>query len=133
MGKSYPFKYPYAYGKSRVENNEIENPYIANIPVTVKITGSIFEPTVLLLKDGEEYARVQFTGITLEEGQYIVINSAAHKIYFFNGTETVDYSAETDPQYETFLFAESGTSIISVNLVSPYTGELTGSWRQYGL
>ena len=133
IGKSYSFKYPYAYGKRKVENNEIDNPYIANVPVTVKITGAIFEPTIQLLKNGKEYARVQFTGITLEEGQSIIINSAAHKIYFFNGTETVDYSAETDPQYDTFLFAESGKSIISVNLDPPYTGELTGSWRQYGL
>ena len=133
VGKTYPFKYPYSYGKVRVENNEINNPYITEIPVTVKIIGSIFEPTIRLEQDGQEYARVQFTGLTVEEGQYLIINSAARKIYFFNGTEIEDYSSETDPRYETFLFAARGKSIISINLDPPYTGTLTGSWRQYGL
>lgn len=134
IGKSYPFKYPYSYGKSVVENNLIDNPYIADIPVTVKITGSIFEPTILLLdENGDEYSRVQFTGVTLTEDQYIVVNSSSRKIYFFDGVNLQDYSAETDPRYDTFLLAQNGVSKISVNLGASDTGELTGSWRKYGL
>lgn len=133
-GKSYPFKYPYSYGKNVVENNLIENPYISDIPVTVKITGAIFEPTILLLdEDGNEYSRVQFTDVTLTDGQYIIVNSSARKIYFFDGEKLQDYSAETDPRYDTFLLAKSGVSKISINLEANDTGELTGSWRKYVL
>lgn len=135
IGKAYPFRYPYAYGKNKVENNEINNPYIASVPVTVKVTGAVYEPTIQLLDEsGNSYARVQFTGISLLEGQYIIVNSAERKIYYFDGEKTQDYSAETDPRYDTFLFAKSGISTISLNLDVPNdTGTLTGSWRQYGL
>lgn len=44
VGKSYPFRYPYSYGKNMVENNEIDNPYLANVPVTVTIAGPIAHP-----------------------------------------------------------------------------------------
>jgi hypothetical protein len=133
-GKSYPYSYPYAYGKNVVENNEINNPYILDIPVTVKITGSIYEPTVLLLDENdEEYNKVKFTGLTLLEGHYIIINSAERKIYYYNGSELADYSANTDPSFDTFLRAKSGKSTISINFAPSDTGELTGSWRQYGL
>lgn len=134
VGKSYPYRYPYSYGKNVVENNEINNPYILDVPVTVTITGSIYEPTILLLdEDNIEYSRIKFTGLTLSEGQYLIINSAERKIWFFNGTELQDYTAETDPSYDTFLRAKSGKSKISINLQPTDTGELTGSWRQYGL
>lgn len=134
VGKSYPFRYPYSYGKNVVENNRIENSYIADIPVTVKITGVISEPTVLLLdENGNEYTRIRFPEIDLAEGQYIIINSATRKIWFFDGIVLQDYSAGTDPQHDTFLFAQRGISTISVNLASSDSGELTGSWRQYGL
>lgn len=134
VGKSYPYRYPYSYGKNVVENNEINNPYILDVPVTVKITGSIYEPTILLLdEDNIEYSRIKFTGLTLSEEQYLIINSAERKIWFFNGVELQDYTAETDPSYDTFLRAKSGKSKISINLQPTDTGELTGSWRQYGL
>jgi len=134
IGKSYPYRYPYSYGKNVVENNEINNPYILDIPVTVKITGGLYEPTILLLDENDtEYSRIKFAGLTLAEGQYLIINSAERKIWFYNGEETQDYTAETDPSYDTFLRAKSGKSTISINLSTSDTGELTGSWRQYGL
>lgn len=134
VGKSYPYRYPYSYGKNLVENNEINNPYILDVPVTIKITGGLYEPTILLLDENDtEYSRIKFTGLTLAEGQYLIINSAERKIWFFNGTELQDYTAETDPSYDTFLRAKSGMSKISINLQPTDTGELTGSWRQYGL
>lgn len=134
VGKSYPFTYPYYYGKNVLENTRIENPYIAEIPLTVKIAGPISNPTVRLLDENKnEYNTVAFPNITLTVGQYIVINSAARKIWYFDGEVLQDYTAETDPQYDTFLFARSGNSTISVNLDASNSGELTGSWREYGL
>jgi hypothetical protein len=133
-GKSYPYKYPYSYGKNVVENNEINNPYILDVPITVKITGAVYEPTVMLFDENNvEYNRVKFTGVTLAQGQYIIINSAERKIYYYNGSELSDYSANTDPNYDTFLRARNGKSTISVNLTVSDTGEMVGSWRQYGL
>lgn len=134
IGKSYPFKYPYCYGRNLVENNEINNPYIATVPVTVRIEGPMDNPNIQLLdEEGNSYNRVQFSGKTLREGQYIIINSASHKIYFFDGAVLSDYSAETDPQFDTFLFAKSGLSKLSINIDNANSGSLTGSWRQYSL
>ena len=133
-GKCYPFRYPYSYGKNVVENNRVENTYIADIPITVKINGGISEPTILLLdENGNEYTRISFPGVNLTDKQYIIINSATRKIWFFDGATLQDFSAKTDPQYDTFLFAQRGISTISINLTPTDTGELTGSWRQYGL
>lgn len=134
VGKSYSFKYPYCYGKNVVENNQINNPYLAPVPVTVTLYGPISEPVVRLLdENGNSYNTVGFPGVSLQTGQYIVINSSTKKIYFFDGAEHVDYSAKTDPSGDTFLFAERGISTISVNLDTANQGTLVGSWRQYGL
>ena len=133
-GKSYPFRYPYAYGKNQVTNDEINNPYILDIPVTVKISGTVEHPDVQLLDEaGEAYNRVRFPDLTLQEGQYVLINSAARKIWYFDGATLVDYSAETDPSFDTFLRAKTGVSKISINFAPSDSGILTGSWRQYSL
>ena len=132
-GKHYPLRYPYSYGKNEVRNDQIDNPYIADIPVTVKLTGPIYNPSIKLLdEEGETYCRVQFQETTLTDEQYLIINSATRKVHFFNGNEFEDYSAKTDPRYDTFLFAQSGLSTISVDL-GLSGAELTGSWRQYEL
>lgn len=133
-GKCYPFRYPYCYGKSVVTNNEIENPYLSDVPITVTIYGSVTNPTVRILDENENsYCRVQFSGLVLTSGQYLVINSSMHKIYFFDGLKLQDYSAEPDPEFDTFLFAQSGKSRVSINLEGTDTGYLIGSWRQYSL
>ncbi len=133
-GKCYPFQYPYCYGKNIVENAIIENPYIAEIPVTVRIDGPIVHPLVQLLgESGDVYNTVRFPDVTLAAGQYIIINSAQKKIWYFAGSGLEDFSARTDPSYDTFLLARSGVSRISANIDSVNKGSLTGSWRQYGL
>lgn len=135
-GKSYPFRYPYCYGKNKVENDEINNPYLAPVPVTVTIRGSVSSPRVVLFTEGEEnaYCVVSFPDVTLRDGQSIIINSARRKIYFDDGSGNIeDYSVKTDPSKDTFLFAESGLSRISMNFQASDTGDLSGSWRQYGL
>ena len=134
VGKNYPFKYPYCYGKNEVRNNEIDNLYLASVPVTVMISGPISAPLVELLdENGTIYNTVSFPDVTLITGQYIIVNSATRKIWYFNGTTLEDYSAKTDPSYDTFLFAKNGISTIKVNIDSANQGSLTGSWRQYGL
>lgn len=136
IGKSYPYKYPYSYGINLVENNEIINPYILDIPIIITIEGAIDNPTVNLLdENGDSYAQVRFSGITLDQGEKIIINSAQHKIYKVDslGQES-DYTPEVDPQYDTFLRAQSGVSKISVNIMDSGDGfRLTGGWRQYTL
>lgn len=135
-GKSYPFRYPYCYGKNIVQNDEISNPYISPVPVTVTIRGSVSNPRVALVAEGsdEAYCAVSFSDVTLRDGQSIIINSARRKIYFDDGNGNLrDYSAKTDPSEDTFLFAESGTSRISILFQPSDTGNLEGAWRQYGL
>lgn len=139
-GKSYPFKYPYQYGKNVVENNEIDNPYILEVPLIVSITGEISNPIVSLFdENGERYSMVDFTGTTLTSSERIVINSAIKKIYKVdideNGNEIagteVDYRPEVSPEHNTYLYAQKGTSTITLNIVN--TGTLEGTWRQYTL
>ena len=136
VGKKYAFKYPYSYGKNVVENNEIDNPYILNVPVIITIDGAIDNPTIdLLNENGDRYSRVQFDGITIAEGESLIINSAQKKIYKINtdGSET-DFRPEVNPEFDTYLLAHRGTTTISINTNDTSTGfKLTGSWRQYTL
>lgn len=136
VGKKYAFKYPYQYGKNVVENNEIENPYILDVPVIVTIDGAIDNPTIDLFdENGERYSRVQFDGVTIAQGEQLVINSAQKKIIKINtdGSET-DYRPEVNPEFDTYLLAHKGISTIVVNTNDSSTGfKLTGSWRQYTL
>lgn len=134
-GKSYPYKYPYSYGVAKMENNEINNPYILDVPVTIKISGSIYAPIIRLFDENNtEYNRVSFPGVTLYGDDYIIINSADRKIWGRTVAEGLtDWTTRTDPSYDTFLRAASGKSTIGINLAPGDTGELVGSWRQYGL
>ena len=134
VGKSYPYSYPYAYGKTMNENNEIDNPYLSDVPIIVKLEGAISTPRISLVgEDGAQYNTVSFSELNLEEGQYLLINSAQRKIYYFDGNELQDFTAETDPSDDTFLMAASGKSVVSVNLLTGDSGVLTGRWRQYSL
>lgn len=136
VGKKYPFAYPYSYGMSKVENNEINNIYILDIPLIVTIFGSISNPTISLVDENNDiYNTVKFSGLILDENERIVINSAQRKIYKIsaNGIET-DIVSLTDPSKDTFLRAKSGLSKIIINTSDAGTGfKLTGGWRQYTL
>lgn len=136
VGKSYPFRYPYSYGANIVENNEINNPYILDIPLIITINGAITNPTIDLLDErGNRYSRVKFDGVTITQGETLVINSAQRKILKIleDGTEE-DYVPEVSPDEDTFLRAKSGISKISVNTNDCAEGfKLTGGWRQYTL
>lgn len=136
VGKKYPFKYPYQYGKNIVENNQINNPYIQDVPITITIDGAIDNPTIDLIdEEGNRYSRVQFDGITIATGETLVINSAQKKIFKINldGTQT-DYRPEVSPEFDTYLLAHRGTTTISINTNDSGEGfKLTGGWRQYTL
>lgn len=136
IGKSYPFKYPYSYGKNIVENNEIDNPYILEIPIIITINGAIDNPTIDLLdENGNRYSRVYFDGVTISENEQLIINSAQKKIIKVgaDGTET-DFRPQVSPEFDTYLLAKRGTTTISVNQNDASTGfKLTGGWRQYTL
>lgn len=134
IGKKYPYKYPYNYGIEIVENNQIENEYILETPLIITIEGIIDNPTIDLLdEEGNRYSRVKFDNVNIAKGEKLFINSAQRKIYkiFRDGTK-VDYIPEVNPQYDTFLRAKTGTTIISINITDIAEGfKLTGSWRQY--
>ena len=45
IGKSYPHTYPYSYGRNEIQNNEINNEYIFDIPLIIRIDGAISTTT----------------------------------------------------------------------------------------
>lgn len=138
IGKSYPFKYPYQYGRNQVTNNEIENAYIYDVPLIITIDGAIANPQIDLLdENGKSYNTVVFDGETgiLRDNEKIVINSAQKKIYktFENGT-IKDWRPNVSPEFDTFLMAKNGKSTININtLTADEHFKLTGSWREYRL
>lgn len=134
-GKKYLFTYPYSYGVDKVENNEINNVYILDIPLIITINGTIATPTISLVDENDNiYNTVKFSNLVINQGEQLIINSAQRKIYkIVDGVET-DMSAETDPSYDTFLRAKNGISRIIINTVDASTGfKLVGGWRQYTL
>ena len=137
VGKSYPFKYPYSYGRNEVTNNEINNQYIYDAPLVITINGAITSPRIQLLNENNNvYNEVGFTGQTLIDNESIVINSAQKKIYKkgINGSQT-DYRPEVDPQWDTFLNARYGKSTINIADTSTASNKFSiiGSWREYRL
>lgn len=135
-GKRYPYSYPYSYGSNEVKNNEIINPYILDVPLIVTIEGAIDNPQIDLLDENEErYSRVLFDGITIAQGEKLVINSAQKKVFKIgqDNVET-DFVGEVSPLFDTFLRAKSGKTTIAINTNDSAEGfRLTGSWRQYTL
>lgn len=141
-GKYYPFKYPYSYGSSIVENNEITNPYLLEVPLIVMIDGVINNPFIQLLdENGVAYNQVLIED-RVESNETLIINSAQRKIVkyiYADGTKKqlvaqVDVVGLVSPVYDTFLRAKNGTSSISINILDTDDKfNLIGSWRQYTL
>ena len=136
IGKNYPYKYPYHYGLNIVENNEIENPYITEIPLIVTITGTITNPIITLRDENNIiYNEVRFLDTYLTEEQTLIIDSARRKIWFDNGSgNLVDYYYRLDGAYDSYLRVKPQTkSKININLEASDTGSLRASRRQYTL
>lgn len=136
-GKSYPFTYPYSYGANMIENNNIDNPYILDVPLIIIIEGKINAPRVDLLdENGDIYSTVELTE-PLNTNEQLIINSAQRKVVkiLSNGDE-IDYVPKVSVAFDTFLRAKNGLSKININTGSDNVGDdfkLTGSWRQYNL
>lgn len=137
IGKSYPYSYPYSYGINKIENNEINNPYILDIPLIIIIDGKINTPRVDLLDENDDiYTTVQIEE-PIEDGEQLIINSAQRKIIkVLESGEEIDFVPKVSVDFETFLRAKGGISKINVNTSADNVGDnfkLTGSWRQYNL
>lgn len=135
QGKSYSYSYPYSYGASMVENNEINNPYILDIPLIIIIDGKIDNPTIDLLDENNQiYSRVKIDG-TIEQNEQLIINSAQRKILkvYSSGVQE-DFVPKVNVAFDTFLRANGGNSTININIGDSGDGfKLIGSWRQYNL
>ena len=79
-GKAYPHGYPYGYGSGTIENNEIKNTYIKEIPLVITIYGEMSNPLIVLKdEDDEIYDTLEFEALTLAEGEHIIIDSINRK------------------------------------------------------
>jgi len=120
FNKTYPYSYPYRYGGGSLSGNEINNGFIAGIPLCITLHGRIVNPEVSLCdSDGNAYMTIRFSGLTLAAGSQLVIDGINQRIYHIasNGTVT-DYFNEIDKDESTFLIARPGISQIQANLDS---------------
>lgn len=132
VGKTYPHTYPYSYGRSEINNNDIDNNYFEKIPLIITIKGAIVNPKVELYNEQNQvYNRVQ-VNVTLHDEDELVINSAQKKIYKIANGNTTDCVPDVDPRYNKFLNAQIGYSRIGFNSVGT-SAVLTGGWREYRL
>lgn len=146
-GKSYPFTYPYSYGRNLVENNEINNKYIKDVPVIVTIDGAINTTTTqdgtfwaveLVKENGDSFTPREMVAFdeNLPAGSQVIINSAQKKVYKKTNGIITDYKQHVVPKFDTFLRAKNGKNKIKVLNISTATGDgfmLSGSWREYRL
>lgn len=137
-GKSYPFKYPYAYGKSTVENNIINNEYFDEIPLRVHIYGAINNPQISLqdAETNEIYSTVRFENLYVSENEELIIDAIQSKVLIKrNGqlTSAYDYLSK-DASLDSFLYAKANTiSKVVITLNPLESGYLKASYRQYTL
>ena len=141
VGRSYPFKYPYSYGKTIIENNGINNIYFDEVPVRVTIYGRVANPHIGLSrisKDGhpEVYTSVRFDNLIIQEGEHLLIDAISSKVLLWRNNEYIsayDYISK-QPDLDTFLYAQGNTfSEVIIQLGPQDTGHLVTSYRQYTL
>lgn len=136
-GKSYPFKYPYSYGKSTVENNIINNNYFDEIPLRVTVFGKMTNPQISLQDEetGEVYSSVRINRF-IEEGEELVIDAINSKILLKQGNEYISVYGDVDKSenLDSFLYAKANvTSKVVIGLNPLENGYLKASYRQYTL
>lgn len=137
-GKAYPFKYAYAYGKSTVEQNIINNDYFDEIPLRITIYGEMSNPHLSLVNvsTGQAYSTVRFENLHIAEGEELIIDAIQSKVLINRGgvvTSAYDYLVK-DAELSSFLFAkENTTSKVLINLNAGENGYLKASYRQYTL
>lgn len=137
-GKSYPFKYPYSYGRSTIENNIISNSYFDEIPLRVHIYGAMSNPQISLqdAETNEFYSTVRFENLYVAEGEELIIDAIQSKVLIKrNGilTSAYDYLSK-DANLDSFLYARANTISKVVIALNPLeSGYLKASYRQYTL
>lgn len=136
IGKSYPYKYPYCYGRNTIENNEISNTYIKDIPLIITLYGEMSNPSIRLLDENNNvYNEVRFKDVELAEGDKLIINAAQKKIFLEDSSgNKSDYYYKADGAYDSYLRASPGIKTkIDTSLNPNESGYLVGSRRQYRL
>lgn len=137
-GKSYPFKYPYAYGRSTVENNIFTNNYFDEIPLRVHIYGAMNNPQISLqdIETGKVYSTVRFENLYVAESEELIVDAINSKVLIKrNGiiTSAYDYLSK-DSSLDSFLYAKANTtSKVIISLNPSESGYLKASYRQYTL
>lgn len=138
VGKTYPFKYPYTYGRTIVENNIINNTYFDDIPLRAVFYGKIENPQISLIDEStqEPYSTIRFNNLTIEEGDELIIDAIHSKVLLkIQGTIVSAYDYLDKSQgLDSFLYAKANTvSKVMVSLNAGQTGYLKASYRQYTL
>ena len=129
-GKMYPYKYPYSYGRSIVENNIFTNYYFDEIPLRVHIYGVINNPQISLQDANTNEI------LYIAEGQELIVDAINSKVLIKrNGKiySAYDYLSK-DENLDSFLHARANTTskvVISLNPLE--SGYLKASYRQYTL
>lgn len=133
-GKSYPYTYPFRYGRIVVENNVVNNSYIKDIPLILQIHGPFNEPIVNISDEFGVYGTIELGGVNIQTGQVLIIDSIRHKVELHDGKNYIDYYDFINPEKQTFLFAKAHTqSKLSVNFENNAKGKVTATYRQYKL
>lgn len=137
-GKSYPYKYPYSYGRSTIENNIFTNDYFDETPLRVHIYGAMNNPQISLQDTGtgEIYSTVRFKNLYVAEGEELIIDAIQSKVLIKrNGifVSAYDYLSK-DANLKSFLYAKANTtSKVVMSLNAGESGYLKASYRQYTL
>lgn len=135
IGKRYPFKYPYAYGKTLVQNNSISNDYFDEIPLRIFIYGSCANLYLALSdENGTVYSKFQMNGLTLTEDEHVVVDAISNKVRLWRGGKYIDAYDYVNKasDFDSFLFAkQSAVSKLNTGLTALDSGEVRANYRQY--
>lgn len=103
----YPYDYPYDYIAS-LTSSEIENNTNNGLEFEIKVFGPCVSPQIII---GGNIYRVN---TTLEEGEYLIVNSITRKIYkvLINGEQVNQYGFK-DEDYYIFEKIPPGISVVS--------------------
>lgn len=137
IGKCYPFKYPYAYGRTIIENNAIPNDYFTEIPLRVFIYGTCLNIYLALSdENGNVYSKFEMQGLSLVEGEHIVVDAVSTKVRLYRDGAYIDaYDfVNKSSDFDSFLFAKQNTvSKLNTGLTAIDSGEVRANYRQYVL
>lgn len=138
IGKAYPYKYPYSYGRNIIENNIFTNEYFDDIPLRVTLYGKMSNPQIALqdVNNGEVYSTVRLQNLFIAENEELIIDAIQSKVLIKrNGVyiSAYDYLAK-DAGVDSFLYARANTtSKVVISLNASEDGYLKASYRQYTL